>query len=280
MKRTGGGADWLAAALRKTLLALVLLALAGTDARAQATPAGSGARVYAVPASGAAARYRVPQVQLPAAGAAAARRINAALIQQLLTDNLEDARPAATVAQAVQRVRAEYEGNGQSGVYATSYRVLLNQGGLLSLALTVEYSAAYPSTEIRHATFDLRTGRLLALADLLADTLALRQRWHQRLNQRVATRLREVAREYPGDSGAAQVVRDYTQWSDSAHQVLPRSWPPLGEFALTPQGLVLFSRFEFPHVVLALAPANDYLFAWAQVRPWLKPGGLGQALGR
>ena len=281
----GGGAGWL-------LSGLLLLSAARAGAQAAPGsqvhmapspapgPARSLAQVYRVPAAGAAARYRVPQVRLPAAGAAAARRINATLARLALTDNLDDTRPAATAGQAIQRARADYEGNGQSGLFATDYKVLLNQGQLLSLALTLEYSAAYPSTDTHHATFDLRTGRLLAVADLLADTLALRQRWHQRINQRVAARLREVAQEYPADPAAPDAVRDYTQWSDSARQIPARARPALREFALTPQGLVLYTRFEFPHVVLALAPDDEYLFPYAQALPWARPQGLLRQLRR
>lgn len=219
----------------------------------------------------AAPRYRVPQVQLP--DAAAAQRINTILTRLLLTDNLEDTSRAATATQAMQRARAAYESSGQTGIFATSYDVLFNQGGLLSLALTVEYSGAYPWASTQHATFEVRTGRQLFLADLLADTLTLRRRWHQRINQRVAAHLRWVAQQYPSDSQALDAVLEYTAWSDAAGRIPARDLPPLREFALSPRGLLLYTRFWFPHAVLALSPNDEYLFPRPQALRYASGSG-------
>lgn len=171
----------------------------------------------------------------------------------------------------MRRAQTKYEGNGQTGVFTTRYDVLLNRAGLLSLALTTEYSGAYPWSATQHATFEVASGRLLALPDLLADTLALRQRWHQRINRRLAAHLRAVAQpqQYRSNSAALATVREYTYWSDSAHQIPIRSRPPLREFALTPQGLVLYTEFWFPHAALALSPNDEYPFLYAQVLPWV-----------
>ena len=238
-----------------------------------------------------AARFEVPQVVL--ADAAASRRLNNSLTQLLLTDFLEDSSSSPvprsraprsnfpernthlfTAAQAIERAAAEYEANGQVGVFGTSFEVLYNQGNALSLALTTEYSGAYPSSATRHATFDLRTGRRLALADLLADTLALRQRWHARINSRLAAYQKEIAHDYKNDADAWATVRDYTGWSDSLRQVRPARRPSLREFALTRRGLVLYTGFEFPHVAQALAPVDDYLFAYPSLQPRLASGSL------
>ncbi|WP_158022810.1 hypothetical protein, partial [Hymenobacter coccineus] len=39
------------------------------------------------------------------------------------------------------------------------------------------------------------------------------------------------------------------------------------EFALTPRALLLFYRFELPHVVQNYEPADTYRFPYARVRP-------------
>ncbi|MGI4759569.1 MAG: hypothetical protein ACRYF0_02595 [Janthinobacterium lividum] len=238
-----------------------------------------------------AARFEVPQVVL--ADALVSRRINTSLTQLLLTDFLEDSSSSPvphsraprssspehntrllTAAQAIERAAAEYEANGQVGVFGTSFEVLYNQHNALSLALTTEYSGAYPWSATRHATFDLRTGRRLALADLLADTLALRQRWHARINSRLAAYQKEIAQDYKNDVDSWATVRDYTGWSDTLRQVRPARRPALREFALTKRGLVLYTGFEFPHVALALAPPHGYLFAYTSLRPRLPSASL------
>ncbi|MDO7886902.1 hypothetical protein [Hymenobacter cheonanensis] len=192
----------------------------------------------------------------------------------LPSDLQQEGTRGPTAVQAIRQAVAEYEANNQVGVFGTSFEVLYNQKNVLSLALTTEYSGAYPWAATRHATFDLRTGRRLALADLLADTLALRRRWHARINSRLAAYQKEVAREYKDAPAAWATVRDYTGWSDTLRQVRPARRPPLREFACTARGLVLYTSFEFPHAAMALAPPDDYLFPYASLRPGLAPGNL------
>ncbi|WP_151088400.1 hypothetical protein [Hymenobacter baengnokdamensis] len=209
--------------------------------------------------------FEVPQVQL--ANAAAAQRLNQTLTRLMLTAGLSDTTRAPTAAAAIRRAVAEYKAANKEGLTGTSYDILFNRAGLLSLALTTEYMGAYPSTTSRHATFDIRTGRCITLPELLADTILLRQQWHQRLTQRVAAHVQRITRDYPGDSDTWATVWEQTGWDEGRQQVSPAALPALREFALTPKGLVLYSSFEFPHAVLALAPADDYLFAYADLEP-------------
>ena len=211
--------------------------------------------------------FEVPQVELP--NALAAHRINQLLTRLLLTNYLEDTTQAPTAAPAVHRAVAEYKANNQIGLTGTGFQVLFNRAGLLSLTLTTETVGAYPSTSISHATFDTRTGRLVTLPQLLTDTLALRQQWHQRLTKRVANYLQTMAYESPSNSDDQATVREHTGWNDATHEINAAALPPLRDFALTAKGLVLYSAFDFPHVVLALAPPDDYLFTYAELKPWL-----------
>ncbi len=220
-------------------------------------------RLSAVP------RFEVPQVRL--SNAAVARRINATLLHLLLTANLEDTTRAVSVRQAIRRAVAEYNANSRIGMFSTGYEVLLNRAGLLSLALVHEYMGAYPSTATSHVTFDVHTGRQLALPDLLSDTLALRQQWHQRIEARLRAYRLEVTQDATYDSTDWETVCEYTGWNDTTQHLRPAALPCLGEFALTPKGLVLYTSFSFPHVVLNLAPEDDYLFAYSTLAPWIMP---------
>lgn len=208
--------------------------------------------------------FEVPEVELP--NQKVARHLNHVVTQLQFAGDLEDSTGLPDATQAIRRAAAEYKANNQVGIFGASYEVLFNQGGLLSLALTTEYSGAYPWSATRHATFDVRTGRLLTLADLLADTVAVSQRWQQRINQRVAAHLLATKREYPTDSDAWAAVREYTNWDAARQQINPAARPALRNFALTNQGLMLYTDFGFPHVVLALAPPSEYLFPYAELK--------------
>lgn len=219
-------------------------------------------------------RFFVPQVQLP--DAATAARINLGLADAALGEDLEDVPQPLTVGTAIQQAHTEYEGK-KSDFTQSRYEVLYNNHGLLSVEFTSEYMGAYPSTVKRHATFDLRTGRLLAVRDLVADTLALQQRWQQSINRRVTEHLRTLPQEYPQletDTNLLTDVKHRLYWNDSTSTVeLQAGEPRLYDFAVTSFGLVLYYDFGFPHVIEALQPDSDYQLTYADIKAWLKPKG-------
>ncbi|MBO0358915.1 hypothetical protein J0X19_13235 [Hymenobacter sp. BT186] len=219
-------------------------------------------------------RFIVPQVQM--ANAAVAARINLGLADAALGEDLEDVPQPLTALAAIEQAHIEFEA-GKSGFTESRYEVLYNDHNLLSVECISEYLGAYPSTVRRHATFDLRTGRLLEVRDLIADTVALRQRWQQSINRRVTEHLRTLPNEYPQlttDSVLLADVKQRLYWNDSLHAVelLPEE-PRFYDFALTPFGLMLYYDFGFPHVIQALQPDLNYQFLYADLKPWLKPKG-------
>lgn len=256
--------------------------LGGVEARAQAqartqTKAASGSRaqVYRVPATGEATRFEVPQVRLP--DAAAARRINATLVRLLISSEAGGIDSAASVMQQLRQASREccYDPDTRQwtvghGLTGCGYQVLFNQGGLLSLAYTSQFTGAYSWERTSHVTFDLRTGRVMALADLVADAPAqLQRRMRNAINRRLADELRKTAATY-GDSATVAYVAEQFQWDWATRQVKPAlgdGLADLTEFALTPQKLLLFYRVDFPHINLNFEPDDTYRFAYPGLLP-------------
>jgi hypothetical protein len=219
-------------------------------------------------------RFIVPQVEM--ANAAVAARINLGLTDAALGEDLDDVPTPLTALAAIAQAHVEYEA-GKSGFTEARYEVLYNDHNLLSVECISEYQGAYPSTVRRHATFDLRTGRLLEVRDLVADTAALRQRWQQSINRRVTEHLRTLPNEFPqltADSVLLADVKQRLYWNDSlkAVELLPEE-PRFYDFALTPFGLMLYYDFGFPHVIQALQPELNYQFNYGDIKQWLKPKG-------
>lgn len=128
----------------------------------------------------------------------------------------------------------------------------------------MEYTGAYSWERPQYLTFDLRTGRLLTLADVVADSpdqLSQRLRWA--INRRLGDELVQLVK-YGEDTATIAYAAEQFQWDRKTHQ---SSNPDLGlgnlaEFALTPQRLLLFYRIGFPHAVLNLEPDDTYRFAY------------------
>lgn len=219
-------------------------------------------------------RFIVPQVQLPDAVAAA--RINLGLVDAALGEDLENVPQPLIVSTAIEQAHAEFESK-KNDFTESRYEVLYNDHGLLSVEFTSVYGGTYSSTVKRHATFDLRSGRLLEVRDVVADTLALQQRWQQSINRRVTEHLRALPKEYPQietDTNLLTDVKHRLYWNDSTSTVeLQDGEPRFYDFAITSFGLVLYYDFGFPHVIEALQPDSDYQLTYADIKQWLKPKG-------
>ncbi|TPG63751.1 hypothetical protein [Hymenobacter nivis] len=251
-------------------------ALLGAPARAQAVAAGR-AQVYGVTE----ADFTVPQVKL--ADAAVARRINRTLLRLIVgaqTDNVDSLGTAQQqLHQADRESRYDAEAKvlrryGQ-GFVGAEYKILLNQHFLLSFAFNFEYLGAYPSQSTQHATFDLRTGRQLRLANLIADAPAqLTLRMQGAISRRIGEHLGQLAAD-PTNKDEMTYLAERFHWRADARRVVfetngrteAAAAVGLDEFALTPQALLLFYRFDLPHVIQNFEPDDTYRFPYARVRP-------------
>ncbi|GGG53993.1 hypothetical protein [Hymenobacter glacieicola] len=168
-------------------------------------------------------------------------------------------------------------GAGTSGI---GYDVLLNQNDLLSVGYQMEYQGlTHPYTE--HLTFDLRTGRRLTLADLVADSPAqLGCRLQAAMSNRLRDKLTGVAAGFGDSTQLARVSELYEleDWNitpqrglhlDTAHG----AEADVTDFALRPDAFRLFHHVGMSRYNFQFLPDERYGFPFArlQLRPLLQP---------
>ncbi|MBX0289433.1 hypothetical protein K3G63_03240 [Hymenobacter sp. HSC-4F20] len=91
--------------------------------------------------------------------------------------------------------------------------MLLNQKYLLSLEFRQGYQG-FEQPDTNHLTFELRTGRLLTLADVVADSSAqLGRRLQAALSRRLRDNLADVAATYGDSTQLAHVAGG--EWYDN-----------------------------------------------------------------
>ena len=254
-------------------------------ARAQ-KPTGVRAQVFTTTEATGKQRFQVPQVRL--ADAAMARRINRSIVRRILRGvNADSVAVDTTASLATQLRQAERECCGNKpaqGLTGCSYKILLNEHGLLSVELYYEYTGAYSCEETDHITLDMRTGRHLALADVVADPPAqLRRRMHGAISRRFGEALADMAMNGT-DTADGSIVAECFHWDRKAKRVLfqsdtgPRdedraAEPDLESFALTSQELRLYYGKVLPHAIQNLEPDGTYHFPFSrlQPRPLLQP---------
>ncbi|AWM32435.1 hypothetical protein DDQ68_06305 [Hymenobacter nivis] len=160
----------------------------------------------------------MPQVKL--ADAAVARRINRALLQLLVrahaagdVDSLRTPRQQLRQADQASRYDADEKvsRNYGRGLVGADYNVLLNQGFSLLFGFTLEFVGVQPMQETGHVTFDLRTGRPLRLADVVADEPAqLTLRTEGAINRRMGETLVEIVATINDSAEVAGLTERFT----------------------------------------------------------------------
>lgn len=233
------------------------------------TELGKQAHVRAVSGKGKAASFKLPQVELE--DQAVAELINRQLLRRIIAPNVDS--PIDTTGNLAQQVRrAAALKCCFSGVH---YTVLLNQDALLSLELTLEYQGAYYYERTDHVTFDLNTGRILTLADVIADSPpAVAGRMRSAISQRLGEEIGKAAAEYGDSATVADLGHRYNWNAKTRNVVFAREGqeggapePDLTEFALSPQAVLLYYRVWMPAGLLHFRPDEVYVFPYPSVRP-------------
>ncbi|WP_125932402.1 hypothetical protein [Hymenobacter glacialis] len=230
---------------------------------------GLQAQVVALSGKGKGATFKLPQVALE--NRAVAELINRQLLRRIIAPNVDS--PIDTMGTPAQQIRrAAALDCCFSG---TNYTVLLNQGALLSLELTFEYHGTYYYERTDHITFDLNTGQVLALADVIADApKTLSSRLRSAISRRISEELARATAEY-GDSATVADLKQRFGWNAKTRQVVfardarpaGAPEPSLTEFALSPHAVLLYYRVGLPPGLLNFTPNETYAFPWSGLRP-------------
>lgn len=147
-----------------------------------------------------------------------------------------------------------------------SYDVNYNQNYILDLTFTQTGSAAYPDTQQKHFTIDLRRGEVVKASDVfLADKLdQLAALVNDKLQQELKDSTPEILK---GGDISAKDLQDL-------HDALKFEIENLNDFQVANDGLVFLYDAGFPHVIQAIQPDGRYRFTYKELKPFLKPDGL------
>lgn len=105
------------------------------------------------------------------------------------------------------------------GLTGCAYRVLYNCGRLLSLEFDLEFTGAYSWNSVRHAVFDLQTGKKAGITDILAGSPArMRQQLRLAISHHVAKALADCF-ETEQDSSLVAELTERFHWNIKTQQV-------------------------------------------------------------
>ena len=224
-------------------------------------PEPARAETYAVLGAGKGAQFSVPQVRL--ADEAASQRINRAIARAVVAAATAPIDTTAALPRQLRQVATD-----DCCLTGARFQVLLNQGYLFSVKLSLEFRGTPSYERQRYLVFDLGTGQSLPLAALVADPPAqLTRRLEAAVNRRVSEFLTDSA----GHSLRSRtVLAQALHWNTTTRQVDFKSEalaPSLQEFALTPHALLLVYEAGQPAAAaLADVPDETYRIPYARLQ--------------
>ena len=144
------------------------------------------------------------------------------------------------------------------------YKIEYNKNSILSAALYVSGSGAYPSEYTKHVVVNLKTGNAVKAADVFVNLSQLARFADKFLQARVK---KEIAARRKDSAEDAKTLREMI----AGAKFTPKN---LEFFSVSDKGVSFYYDYGFPHVALALEPENRFFFTYAQLKPFIKPGGL------
>jgi hypothetical protein len=152
------------------------------------------------------------------------------------------------------------------------YEVNYNGDSLLDITFRQSGSGAYPDDQEKHLLINLNDGRVVKAADAFElDKLAALA---AAVDRKLQKELSELQAEHAKDRAAVPEDRESIK---QAYENLKFETSNLDEFSISRKGITFLYDAGFPHVIQALAPAGRYAFTFAELNPYIKPGGpLGQ----
>ncbi len=144
------------------------------------------------------------------------------------------------------------------------YEVGYNQKSILSITLSMSGSGAYPSVFSKTVVVNLKTGNQIKPADIFTNLDGLAAE----IKKRQQAEIKKAQEDYKKDVETADF--DGSEYFDNADFKIEN----LEGFAVSEKGVTFTYDYGFPHVVQALQPNGIFLFTWAQLKPFIKRGGL------
>jgi hypothetical protein len=153
--------------------------------------------------------------------------------------------------------------NELSWLAEADFEVLHNANGILSVALTIDGSGAYPDRSTRNVNIDSRNGRKLMPPDLFRNLPALAAFADKKLQAEI-------------DIAKTDIKNDRENSIDPNDLFEGRKFEveALDEFWIQKGGVVFQYDYGFPHAIEALQPGGKIKFTWTELEPFIHPTGL------
>lgn len=172
---------------------------------------------------------------------------------------------AAISYSSVLKLNLQDELRGNQWLEEADYEVGYNKNGILSIALSMDGTAAYPDGMTKQVVVDLRNGTRVRPVDAFSNLPGLLALVRKARDKEVAQAIADIKKDPENKD-----IDPSDQFKESA------KYNPLklDEYSVADGGVTFHYDYGFPHVIQALQPAGEFTFTWKQLKPYIKAGGL------
>ncbi|MBX7169934.1 MAG: DUF4163 domain-containing protein [Pyrinomonadaceae bacterium] len=144
------------------------------------------------------------------------------------------------------------------------YTVSYNQNWILSIYLSMEGTAAYPTFFGKSAVVDLKTGNRVTIQNVLTN-----------LSKLVST-IRKIQKAEIEDS--IKEIKSNPDFKDTDVAELFKFAEfkriHLEDFSVQKDGIAFHYNYSFPRYYLPIEPGGNYLLSWKELKPFIRKGSL------
>jgi hypothetical protein len=150
------------------------------------------------------------------------------------------------------------------------FEVGYNNNGILSITLSMDGTAAYPSGTSKTVVIDLKTGQRLMAADVFTSIPGLSEKVIKAQKKEIADAIAEIKKDPENEEPNPEAL-----FQDSKFDA-----KDLEGFSVSEKGVTFNYDYAFPHVIQALQPDGNFFFSWIQLKPFIKYNGAFARLAR
>ncbi len=150
---------------------------------------------------------------------------------------------------------------------ASDFEVLYNDNGVICVSHSMEGTAAYPSSMTRTVVVDAKTGIVAKPSAVFTNIPGLIAMIKKDQKEEIAASIIEIKKEPDWQEPNPERLFENADFKAAN----------LEGYSVSKDGVMFNYSYGFPHVIQAIEPAGVFSYTWAQMKPYIKRGGL---LGR
>lgn len=151
-----------------------------------------------------------------------------------------------------------------------TFEVEYNKNGILVVSLNAQGTAAYPDSITKRVVIDTATGSKLNSADLFVNTAALAKKLDVKLQDEIKKAKVDIKKDPENNDIDPNELFQGKKFTAA----------DITNFTITDKGITFRYSYDFVHAILALEPAGEFPMTWAEIKPFIKKGGLLEGIAK